>query len=105
MLDGVEQTSLETISLVTDISFLMNKTKQDIKEKLPKIYTKDLIAILFYHPYTKIEFLVDRLGLTRQTASKYLKELELIGILEQFKIKNSKFYINVKLFARLKKGI
>jgi len=64
-----------------------------------------LIKILFSHPYTKIDFLVDELGLTRQTASKYLKELENIGILESIQIKNSKFYINLELFARLKKGI
>jgi hypothetical protein len=57
MLDGVEKTSLETISLVNDISVLMNQTKQEIKEKLPKIYSKDLIEILFYHQYTKIDFL------------------------------------------------
>ncbi|MEA3384442.1 MAG: Fic family protein [Campylobacterota bacterium] len=105
ILDGVEQTSLKTISLVNDISTLMKKTKQDIKDKLPKIYSKDLIEILFHHPYTKIDFLVDGLGLTRQTASKYLKELELIGILESIQIKNSKFYTNVELFARLRKGI
>jgi len=105
MLDGVEQTSLETISLVNDISALMKKTKYDIKQKLPKIYSKDLIEILFSHPYTKINFLVDELDLTRQTASKYLKELEEIGVLESIQIKNSKFYINVKLFTRLKKGI
>ena len=83
----------------------MKQTKHDIQEKLPKIYSKDLIEILFSHPYTKIDFLVDELGLTRQTASKYLKELENIGILESIQIKNSKFYINLELFARLKKGI
>ena len=105
ILDGVEQTSKETVLLVNDISELMKKTKQEIQEKLPKIYSKDLIEILFSHPYTKIDFLVDELGLTRQTASKYLKELENIGILESIQIKNSKFYINLELFARLKKGI
>jgi len=105
ILDGVEQTSKETVLLVNDISALMKKTKQEIQEKLPKIYSKDLIEILFSHPYTKIDFLVDELGLTRQTASKYLKELENIGILESIQIKNSKFYINLELFARLKKGI
>jgi Fic family protein len=105
MLDGVEQTSLETIELIQDISYMMNKTKQIIKEKLPKIYSKDLVEILFSNPYTKIDFLVDGLGLTRQTASKYLKQLEILGIVESIKIKNSKFYINVELFARLKKGI
>jgi len=105
ILDGVEQTSKETVLLVNDISELLNKTKHEIQDKLPKIYSKDLIEILFSHPYTKIDFLVDELGLTRQTASKYLKELENIGILESIQIKNSKFYINLELFARLKKGI
>ena len=105
MLDGVEQTSLETISLVNDISTLMNQTKQNIKDKLPKIYSKDLIEILFYHPYTKIDFLVDGLGLHRETASKYLKEIESIGILKSIKIGRGKYFINVELFDRLKKGI
>ncbi len=105
MLDGVEQTSLDTIELIKDISTMMDNTKNIIQEKLPKIYTKDLVEILFNHPYTKIDFLVDRLGLTRQTASKYLKELEALGIVESLQIKNSKFYINIELFTRLKKGI
>ena len=52
-----------------------------------------------------IDFLVDGLNITRQTASKYLQELENIGLLESIKIKNSKFYVNVKLFDRLRKGI
>ena len=105
MLDSVEQTSLETIELIQDISSMMDKTKKEIKEKLPKLYSKDLIEILFHHPYTKIDFLVDGLGLHRDTASRYLKQLETLGILQSLKIKNSKFYINIELFARLKKGI
>ena len=105
ILEAVEQTSKETVLLVNDISELMKKTKQDIQDKLPKIYSKDLIEILFSHPYTKIDFLVEGLGLHRDTASRYLKQLEELGILESIKIKNSKFYINLKLFERLKKGI
>jgi hypothetical protein len=46
----------------------MNKIKSIIKEELPKIYSKDLVEILFVHPYTKIEFLVDGLNITRKTA-------------------------------------
>jgi len=105
ILDGVEQTSKETIKLIYQIDELMLKTKNEIQDKLPKIYSKDLLEILFMHPYTKIEFLVDALGLHRQTASRYLKELENIGILESIQIKNSKFFINLKLFNMLKKGI
>jgi len=105
MLDGVEKTSYETIDLINDISLLMRKIKSEVREKLPKIYSKDLIDILFYHPYTKIDFLVEGLNITRKTASKYLKEIEDLGILKSIQIKNSKFYINVALFERLKKGI
>jgi Fic family protein len=57
------------------------------------------------HPYTKIEFLVDRLGIHRHTASMYLKELENISILKSIKIGRSKFFVNVELFDVLKKGI
>ena len=105
MLDGVEQTALATIELINDIHVLMNETKENIKSELPKIYSKDLVEILFMNPYTKIEFLVDGLGITRQTASKYLSRLEEIGIVSNTQIQNSKFYINNQLFDRLKKGI
>ena len=105
MLDGVEKTSLSTIELINDIYELMDKTQTTIKEKLPKIYSKDLVEILFVHPYTKIEFLVDGLGVTRKTASKYLSELEQIGIVKNIQIKNSKFFINEELFNMLKKGL
>lgn len=105
MLEAVEQTSLETIELINSISDLMIKTQDKISGKLPKIYSKDLVEVLFMHPYTKIEFLVDRLNITRKTASKYLNELENIDILENIQIKNSKFFINIKLFNLLRKGI
>ena len=105
VLDGVEKTSLETIELINGIYTLMNKTKAEIKEKLPKIYSKDLVEILFMHPYTKIDFLVDGLGLHRHTASSYLNGLEEIGIMQSIKLGRSKYFINVKLFDMLKKGI
>lgn len=105
MLDAVEQTSLETIELINNISNLMTKTQDKISQELPKIYSKDLVEILFMHPYTKIDFLVDRLSVTRKTASKYLNELENIGILENIQIKNSKFFMNIELFNLLRKGI
>ena len=105
MLDGVEQTSLATIELIEGIYKLMNESKEKIKSELPKIYSKDLVEILFMHPYTKIDFLVEELGLHRHTASKYLNELEKINIMKSIKIQNSKFFINEKLFDMLKKGI
>jgi Fic family protein len=105
MLEAVEETSLETIELINNISKLMIKTQDKISKELPKIYSKDLLEILFMHPYTKIDFLIDRLNLHRDTASKYLKELEIIGILKSVKIGRNKYFINLELFDMLKKGI
>ena len=105
MLDAVEQTSLETIELINNISDLMIKTQDKISQELPKIYSKDLVEILFMHPYTKIDFLVGKMGLHRHTASTYLNELENIGILKPIKIGRSKYFINLELFDMLKKGI
>lgn len=105
ILEAVEQTSLETIDLINNISDLMLKTQEKIANSLPKIYSKDLVEILFMHPYTKIEFLIDKLNLHRDTASKYLKELEKIEILKPIKIGRSKYFINLELFDMLKKGI
>jgi len=105
MLDGIEQTSNETIELIENIHNLIEATQRKVQEELPKIYSKDLIETLFLHPYTKIDFLIDRLKVTRKTASKYLKELETIGIIEEIQIQNSKFFINLELFSLLKKGV
>ena len=105
MLEAVEKTSLQTIVLVNNIKNLMDKNKYEIREKLPKIYSKDLLEVIFMHPYTKIDFLVDLLGLHRETASKYLKALEKIGIFESVKIGRSKFFIHKELYALLQNGI
>ena len=105
ILDGIEQTSLGTIELVQDIHTLMAKTQHQLQEQLPKIYSKDLVEVLFMHPYTKIDFLVKWLGVTRQTASKHLNALEKIGILKNIQIQNSKFFVHIELFERLRVGI
>ncbi len=105
MLNGVEQTSMATVELIGDIHKLMQETKWNIRENLPKIYSKDLVEILFMHPYTKIDFLAKGLGIYRDTAGRYLNKLKELGVVEEVKIKNSKFFINIKLFERLQKGL
>jgi Fic family protein len=105
ILDGVEQTSIRQTELINDIKKLMDSTKEKLRNELPKIYSKDLLEILFTHPYTKIDMLVNGLGLHRETASKYLKAIEKIEVLNSVQIGNSKLYVNVKLFELLQKGM
>lgn len=101
MLDGVETTSRETVVLINKIKNLMEETETKLKNEVPKIYSKDLLETLFLHPYTKIEFMVKKLGITRQTASTYLEKIESAGLVRKEKIQKSNFYINIKLFELL----
>ena len=82
----------------------MQETKTLIQTELPRIYSRDLVDLLFLHPYTKIEFITKSLKLHRQTSSSYLKQLEDIGILNGIKIGRQKYYVNVKLYELLKNG-
>jgi len=48
---------------------------------LPKVYSKELIELIFRQPYCKISFVVEAGIAERKTASVYLQELERVGIL------------------------
>lgn len=99
MLEGVSRTARETIELIGQIRDLMQHTKHRMREECPKIYRQELLNNLFNHPYTKIEFVVEDLGVSRITATKYLDELVSIGLLEKIKVGRSNFYINAALMA------
>lgn len=60
--------------------------KHIIRTKLPKIYTQDLLNNIFNHPYTKIEYLMEDLHVSRITATRYLEELVKIDILSKKKL-------------------
>lgn len=101
MLEAVEQTSIQTSAIVRGIKNLMLQYKNKIRTDLPKIYSQDLINNLFKHPYTKIDFLVDDLRITRQTASKYLDLLIENKLVSLYKIRKENYYINIALFEFL----
>ncbi|MGI6740742.1 MAG: Fic family protein [Brevefilum sp.] len=101
MLRGIELTSTETIEMIHKLRDLMAGTQERIKAQLPKIYSLDLLNTLFKHPYTKIEFVVRDVGVTRVTAASYLDALAEAGFLDKQKIWRSNYYINVPLFKLL----
>lgn len=100
-LKGIEITAKETIDLITNISNLMQQYKTDIQEKLPKIYSQDLINILFKNPYTKIEFVEKELRINKRTAQNYLDIVAKNGFLEKTKIGKSNYYMNIALIKVL----
>lgn len=98
VLKGVEETSRQTIVLVEEIKKLMMEYKNTIRTDLKKIYSQDLLNNLFKHPYTKIEFVMDDLGVSRITATKYLTMLVEHKLLEREKIGTTYFFINRRLY-------
>lgn len=104
MLDAVEQTALDTRNKILTIRELLTKTLVFAKEKLPsRVYSKDLIEILFHQPYTKAQFLVKAGIVQRKTAANYLKELEKIGVLQIQKVGKENLYLNKGLLEILSK--
>ena len=101
MLDGVEQTSKESIILIGEIKNLMFDYKQKLRDNLPKLYSQDLLNNLFKYPYTKIEYLQDELGISRNTAIRYLEALLKEKLLIKKKIGRDNFYINQPLYNLL----
>lgn len=94
MLDAVIETADWTKRKIESIDSLITTTKDLVKNKLPKIYSRELVDLIFVQPYCRIQNVIE-LGLVkRQTASTYLKELANIGILREFKTGKEKIYIH-----------
>ncbi|MNE81936.1 Adenosine monophosphate-protein transferase SoFic [compost metagenome] len=79
----------------------MAETARDVRERLPKIYSHELIQSLFAQPYCRIENLVESGIAKRQTASVYLKQLVEAGVLEEMSAGREKLYINTRLLQEL----
>ncbi|MBL9144698.1 MAG: Fic family protein [Verrucomicrobiaceae bacterium] len=101
LLRGVALTSRSAIRLVKAFRDLMLKTKHDLRARLPKLYSQDLLNNLFRYPYTKIEFIEREMGVSRPTASKYLEQLTSAGLVRKQRMGKTNFYINDPLFSLL----
>jgi Fic family protein len=102
MLEGVQQTAKESVTLVLELKRLMQEYKQQIRSKFPKMYSQDLINNLFKYPYTKIEFIQHDLQVSRNTAIRYLEALIKEKLLVKHKLGKENYYLNERLFFLLK---
>jgi Fic family protein len=104
MLEMIEYTAIKGLQRLKDVTNLMEVMTTEIKESLPKIYTKELVEILFRLPYTKRQFLIDaKLG-TPKTVGNYLMGLEEAGFLISEKVGKEKLYLNHRLMEILEKN-
>lgn len=97
MLDMIEETAIKGLERLNKITTTMENTAEEIKTKLPKIYSKDLIEILFRLPYTKRQHLIDENIGNLKTVGNYLIALEENGFLKSVKVGKEKLYLNQQL--------
>ena len=100
MIRGVENTARETILLIEELKILIAEMQVLLRTRY-KFYTQELLNNLFEHPYTKIEFLVRDLGVSRITAANYLNQLAADGVLRKERLGTGNYYVNERLFELL----
>lgn len=103
MLQGVEQTSIWTVKKIAATKELIELTTNYIRDQLPKIYSHELVQVIFEQPYCRISNLVDKNIAQRQTASSYLKQLTRIGVLEEVEAGKEKLFVHPKLMQLMTK--
>ena len=96
ILKGVRETAGWTTEKIDAVRGLVEHTREFVRTRAPKIYTRELVDLLFEQPYCRIQNIVAaKLG-NRQTASVYLKMLGEIGVLKEVKVGREKLFIHPK---------
>ena len=101
MLQAVEETAQWTTAKIAAIRSLAEHTASYIREKQTKIYSRELVDVIFEQPYCRIANLVDKKIAQRQAASSYLKELVNIGVLKELQVGREKLFTHPKLMQLL----
>lgn len=104
MLEMVEYTAKKGLQRLKNVIELMDLMTLEIKQSLPKIYTKELVEIVFRLPYTKRKFLIEANLGTPKTVGNYLRLLEKAGFLKSEKVGKEKLYLNHRLMNILEQS-
>ncbi|WP_350579230.1 protein adenylyltransferase Fic [Pseudomonas sp. HY2-MNA-CIBAN-0224] len=101
MLSAVEETARWTCVKIAAIRRLAEHTTHFVRAQLPKTYSRELVDVIFEQPYCRISNVVDKQIAQRQAASRYLKELVSIGVLQEVQVGKEKLFIHPKLMHLL----
>lgn len=101
ILAAVAETADWTTLKIHAIRTLHELTKDHVRGRLPKIYSHELLDLIFIQPYCRIQNVIEAGLAQRQTASTYLKALVDIGVLEETKVGREKLFIHPKLMQLL----
>jgi len=104
MMEAIAETAQHSIGTIGKIRDLMAERKSRLRKELPKIYSQDLLNLMFKHPCTKIAFTESELGVSRITATKYLELLTERDFLRKRKIGRTNYFLNEQLIRIFEQG-
>jgi Fic family protein len=101
MIQGVEETAKWTTTKIDAIRKLQTHTTNYVRKTSPKVYSRELIDLIFELPYCRIQSITSKGIAVRQTASTYLKQLVRVRVLEEKSVGREKLFIHPKLMQLL----
>ena len=101
ILKGVEETATWTTAKIAAIRELSAHTINYVRIKYPTIYSQELVNLIFERPYCRIQNVVEAEIAERRAASRYLKQLAEIGVLEEMTLGREKLFLHPKFLALL----
>lgn len=101
VLRGVEETAVWTQGKIEAIRKLSRHTAEFFRSRLPKLYSSELIDLIFEQPYCRIQNITQAGLAERHAASRYLKNLVSIGVLEEKTVGRERLFVNPKLLKLL----
>ncbi|MEM8680096.1 MAG: Fic family protein [Planctomycetota bacterium] len=104
MIRGVEQTSHWTKEKIDAIRRLFDHTSEFARRHIGRVYSYELISLIFELPYCRIQNVVEAGIAGRQAASRNLKALVEVGILQELTVGREKLFIHPKLMQLLRRN-
>jgi Fic family protein len=101
VLRGIEETADWTTEKITAVRKLATDTAAHVRRALPKIYSRELVDLIFEQPYCRIAGVVAAGIAGRQAASRYLKALAAVGVLQELAIGKEKLFVHPRLMRLL----
>nr|WP_246189312.1 Fic family protein [Pseudoxanthomonas kalamensis] len=104
MLDAVADTARWTTAKIDAIRGLYEQACDWIRTQRPKIYSRELVDVLFNQPYCRIQNVVDADIAKRETAARYLRDLVSIGVLQEQRMGKEKLFLHTAYLQLLSNG-
>ena len=80
---------------------LFDHTSDFVRDREPKIYSHELLSLIFELPYCRIQNVTEASIAKRQSASRYLKALADLGVLEELSLGREKLFLHPKYLQLL----